>query len=122
LHFGTRNQSIYTIETTKARNNQFGTILRVFTENPKNTESRNEREIERGITNGTDGCARFELLFLILRFRAIRSPGVVSLSLSRCLSLLAETKEKREGVGAQERKGRRGKTMLFFTIIIFLIF
>jgi len=77
-----------------------------FHRNPKNTESRNAREIERGITKGTDGCTRFELLFLNLRFRSIRSPGCLSLtlSLSRSFSLGGNKEKRKRDGGAGKRK------------------
>src|ERR1039457_450223 len=80
-----------------------------FHRNPRNTKTRNEREIERGFTNQSGEGARFKLLSRNLDFWAKWSPGGLSLTLSHSLvlSLFGGNRERRKRWGAGKKKEKR---------------
>ena len=111
LQIETRNQQINTLETTKTSYNQFGAILRVFTETLEIRKLEMRREERRDLPmewmRVRDLSSSFDFPNFG-RFHGRRRDGGVTLSLVLSF-LFGGHNEKKEGDGAQERKEKKGR-------------
>jgi hypothetical protein len=110
LQIETRNQQTNTLETTKTRNNQFGAIIRVFTETLETRKLEMRREERRDLPmewmRVRDSSSSFRIsIFGRNDYRG----GALSLSHSLVLSShLAETgKGKEMGCRKEKERGER---------------